>query len=132
MVSIRQRFAGHAKQAGHAALGCRGGAYNGRYIVIVDEDIDPSDMKEVEWAMMTRVNPATDIELIDGTWSTPLDPRMTPEQRETGDHTNSRAIIYAVRPWTWRDKFPQASRTEKDLRAEIVAKYKSILPFPNL
>ena len=132
VISIRQRYAGHAKQAGHAALGCRGGAYNGRYIIIVDEDIDPSDMKEVEWAMMTRVDPATDIELINGTWSTPLDPRMTPEQRETGDHTNSRAIIYAVRPWTWRDKFPKASRTEKDLRAEIVAKYKSILPFPNL
>ncbi len=127
VVSIRQRYAGHAKQAGHAALGCRQGAYNGRYIIIVDEDIDPSDMKEVEWAMMTRVNPSTDIELIDGTWSTPLDPRMTPDQRETGDYTNSRAIIYAVRPWTWRDKFPKASRTEKDLRKEIVNKYRSIL-----
>ncbi len=132
VVSLRQRYAGHAKQAGHAVLGCRQGAYNGRYIIIVDEDIDPSNMKEVEWAMMTRVNPATDIELIDGTWCTPLDPRLSPVKRKARDYTNSRAIIYAVRPWTWRDKFPQASRTENEMRAEIVAKYKSIMPFPNL
>jgi UbiD family decarboxylase len=128
-VAIRQRFAGHAKQAGHAALACSAAARNGRYIVVVDDDIDVTDMKEVLWAMQTRVDPATNIELIDGAWSTPLDPRMPPDKRASGDHTNSRAIFYAVRPFAWRDKFPQVSRTPKELRREIVEKYRGVLPF---
>jgi 4-hydroxy-3-polyprenylbenzoate decarboxylase len=132
VVAIRQRFAGHAKQAAHAVLGCSAAARNGRWIVVVDEDIDVTDLKEVVWAMQTRVDPSTNIELIDGCWSTPLDPRMPPERRASGDHTNSRAIFYAVRPYAWRDKFPQVSRTPKELRREIVEKYRGILPFPRL
>jgi 4-hydroxy-3-polyprenylbenzoate decarboxylase len=130
VVAIRQRYAGHAKQVGHAVLSASSAARNGRYIVVVDEDIDPTDIKEVLWAMQTRVDPYTDIELVDGTWSTPLDPRMPPDKRESGDHTNSRAIFYAVRPWHWRDKFPQVSRSERALREQVVAKYRHLLPFP--
>ncbi|WP_201319344.1 UbiD family decarboxylase [Paenibacillus sp. EPM92] len=132
VVSIKQRYAGHAKQTAMAVLGCAASARNGRYVVIVDEDIDPTNMKEVLWAMKTRVDPATDIDTLDGAWSTPLDPRMPPEKRHSGDYTNSRAVFYAVRPFAWRDKFPKSSRTERELREEIVRKYKSILPFPNV
>ena len=130
VVAIRQRFAGHAKQAGHAALSCAATARNGRYVVVVDEDIDPTNLNEVLWAMETRVDPARDIELVDGCWSTPLDPRMPPEKREAGDATNSRAIFYAVRPYIWRDKFPAVSRSERDLRRSVVEKFRHLLPFP--
>jgi UbiD family decarboxylase len=132
VVAIKQRFAGHAKQAGHAVIACSASARNGRYVVIVDDDIDPTDLKEVLWAMETRVDPATDIEIVDGCWSTPLDPRMSPEQRENKDHTNSRAIFYAVRPFTWKDKFPQVSRSPRELRHQVVEKYRGILPFPRI
>jgi UbiD family decarboxylase len=131
VVAIRQRYAGHARQVGHAVLGCSANARNGRYVVIVDEDIDPTDMKEVLWAMETRVDPAGgDIELVDGCWSTPLDPRMPPDRRASGDHTNSRAIFYAVRPYPWRERFPRVSRTERDLRQRILETYRDQLPFP--
>jgi len=130
VVSIRQRYAGHAKQAGMAALSCSAGARNGRYVVVVDEDIDPTNIQEVLWAMETRVDPATDIQLIDGCWSTPLDPRMPPEKRDSGDHTNSRAIFYAVRPWAWRERFPKVSRASRELRQQVMEKYRAILPFP--
>jgi len=130
-ISIKQRFAGHAKQTGLAAISAAAGARNGRYVVIVDEDIDVTDIKEVLWAMETRVDPFTNIELIDGTWSTPLDPRMPPDKRENGDHTNSRAIFYAVRPYHWKDQFPQVSRTPAALRTQVMEKYKDLLPFPS-
>jgi len=126
VVSIRQRYAGHAKQTGMAVLGCAASARDGRYVVIVDEDIDPTNMKEVLWAMETRVDPATDIELMEGAWSTALDPRMPPEKRSAGDYTNSRAIFYAVRPFVWKDKFPKVSRTKRELRQEVVEKYRSL------
>ena len=111
-------------------LACAAGARNGRYVVIVEEDIDPTNLKEVVWAMQTRVDPASDIELIDKVWSTPLDPRMPPEKRSAKDHTNSRAVFYAVRPWAWRDKYPQVSRTERSLLREVMDKYRGELPFP--
>jgi len=55
------------------ACGCPdcAGAYAGRWVVVVDEDIDPSNIDEVLWAMATRCNPATDIEFIHRSRSTP-------------------------------------------------------------
>lgn len=129
VVAIRQRYGGHAKQAGHAALSCSAAAMNGRYVVVVDDDIDPTNLQEVIWAMTTRVDPTTDIETIDGCWATPLDPRMSPSKRASKDHTNSRAIFYAVRPFAWREKFPRVSRSSRELRRQVIDKYQHVLDF---
>ncbi len=132
VVAIEQRFAGHAQQVGNGVLGCAAAARNGRFIVIVDEDIDPSNMAEVMWAVTTRVDPVSDIHTVPNCWATPLDPRMPPEQHEHGPHTNSRAILYAVRPWQWREKFPAVNRIERRQRDEMVRKYRGVLPFPKM
>ena len=76
-------------------------------MIVVDEDIDVSNLEEVIWAMITRSDPATSIDIIHNAWSTPLDPRIEPERKAAGDNTNSRAIIDACRPWHWRDKIPR-------------------------
>jgi 4-hydroxy-3-polyprenylbenzoate decarboxylase len=130
VISIRQRYAGHAKQA---ALAAASGTYNGRWIVVVDEDIDPYDLKEVIWAMTTRCDPAKGIEIINGCWSTPLDPLVSsdPEKREPHTQTNSLAIYYAVRPLDAKHKFPKVSRAPRELRQKVVDKYRGILPFPS-
>ncbi|HKY08417.1 MAG TPA: UbiD family decarboxylase [Candidatus Binatia bacterium] len=130
VVAIQQKYAGHAKQAGLATLSCAAAARNGRYVVVVDEDIDPTNMKEVLWAMMTRVDPPTNIDIVDGCWSTPLDPRMPPDKRESKDHTNGRAIFYAVRPFEWKDKFPRVSRSSRELREQVITKFRDVIPFP--
>ena len=132
VIAIKQKYAGHAKQAGTAALSCAAANRNGRYVVVVDDDIDPTNQKEVLWAMMTRVDPPTNIDIIDGCWSTPLDPRMPPEKRANRDHTNGRAIFYAVRPFAWKDKFPKVSRSSRELREKTIAKFKGVIPFPNV
>jgi UbiD family decarboxylase len=108
-VAIRQRYPGHSKQAGHVAAMCHSGAYAGRYVIVVDDDIDVSNLEELIWAMLTRSDPATSIDIIRNAWSTPLDPRIEPERKAKGDFTNSRAIIDACRPWHWRDKFPKVN-----------------------
>ena len=108
-VSIKQRYPGHAAQAGHVAAMCHSGAYAGRYVIVTDEDIDVSNLEELIWAMLTRSDPATSIDIIHNAWSTPLDPRIEPERKAKGDFTNSRAIIDACRPWHWRDKFPKVN-----------------------
>jgi 4-hydroxy-3-polyprenylbenzoate decarboxylase len=99
-------------------------------VVVVDEDIDPTNLKEVVWAMQTRVDPISDIEPIAKCWSTPLDPRMPPSNRAEKDHTNSRAIFYAVRPWAWRDQFPEVNRAERELLSAVMNKYRGKIAFP--
>jgi 4-hydroxy-3-polyprenylbenzoate decarboxylase len=123
VVSIKQRYAGHAKQAAVIAAQCTPGAYLGRYIVVVDEDIDPTDTNQVLWAMWTRSDPEESVDLIRRSWSTPLDPRIPPDKRASGNFTNSRMIIDATRPFHWRDKFPAVVGTSADLQASLRKKW---------
>ena len=49
VISIKQAFAGHARQAGFLAASCQSGSYLGRWVVVVDEDVDPTNLFEVVW-----------------------------------------------------------------------------------
>ena len=126
-VSIKQRYAGHTKQAGHIAAMCHAGAYAGKYVVVVDDDIDVSNLEDLMWAMVTRSDPATSIDIISNTWSTPLDPRIPPEEKARGNNTNSRAIIDACRPWHWRDKFPKVNMPSPETARKAMAKFGYLL-----
>ncbi len=126
-VAIKQRYPGHAKQAGHVASMCHVGAYAGKYVVVVDEDVDVSNLEELMWAMVTRSDPATSIDIITGAWSTPLDPRLDPDDRSKGNFTNSRAIIDACRPFHWRDRFPKVNRLSPEALEEAREKFGHLL-----
>jgi len=104
-VSIKQRYSGHSRQAMHIASMCHSGAYIGRYVVVVDDDIDVTDLGQVIWAMCTRSDPERSTDFIQRAWSGPLDPAIRPEEKGF----NSRALIDATRPWEWRDKFPKVN-----------------------
>ena len=123
VVAIRQRYPGHARQAGLVATACRGGAYLGRYTIVVDEDIDITDLNDVMWAVCTRSDPKNSIEIIDRFWSGPLDP-IIPQDRKG---MNTRAIIDACRPYEWRDKFPPVVEAPKDLMDSVKEKWGYIL-----
>jgi 4-hydroxy-3-polyprenylbenzoate decarboxylase len=126
-ISIKQRYPGHATQAGHIAAMCHVGAYTGRYVIVVDDDIDPSNLDELIWAMLTRSDPATSIDIIHNAWSTPLDPRIEPERKAKGDYTNSRAIIDACKPWYWRDQFPKVNMPSAEARRAARQKFGYLL-----
>lgn len=115
-VTIKQRYGGHSKQAGYVAAMCHSGAYAGRYVIVVDDDIDVSSLDEVIWAMLTRSDPATSIDIITNAWSTPLDPRIEPERKAKDDFTNSRAIIDACKPFYWKDQYPKVNQPPPEVR----------------
>ena len=56
-VSIKQRYPGHAVQAGHIAAQCGASAYASKYIVVVDDDVDVTNLDHLLWAMLTRTDP---------------------------------------------------------------------------
>lgn len=122
-VAIKQRYPGHSRQAGHVAGQVRAGAYTGRYTIVVDEDIDPTNLEQVLWAMCTRSDPETSIDLIKRAWATPLDPRIPPEKRAVGDYTNSRLIIDATRPWEWRDQFAPVNTMSPETAAKAYERW---------
>ena len=122
VVSLKQRYAGHAMHALTAIAGMQTGASMYRYYVAVDDDIDPVDLKQVIWAMCTRVDPAESVQTLKS-WTSDLDPRLAPEKREQGDFTMSRMLIDACKPYPWRDRFPRANKFSAEKRREIWEKW---------
>ncbi|MDR7421417.1 MAG: UbiD family decarboxylase [Armatimonadota bacterium] len=123
IVAIRQMYAGHAKQAGTIAMHCHAGAYANRYVVVVDDDVDPMNMNDVIWAMCSRVDPREDVEIFAGRWSTPLDPMAYPPERR---NRNARVLIDATRPHG--REFPEICMAPADYQREIVARWRDRLP----
>jgi 4-hydroxy-3-polyprenylbenzoate decarboxylase len=123
-VSIKQMYGGHSKQAGLIASQCHAGAYANRFVVVVDDDIDPADMDKVIWAMCTRCDPREGMEVLRGCWSTALDPMVYSHE----DPRNARVVIDACKPWARRDTFPQVVRSSKELDERIHKKWKDVLP----
>ena len=123
VVSVKQRYPGHARQAGIIATQCHAAAYLGRYTVVVDEDIDPSNLDEVLWAICTRSDPERDIEILRRCWSGPLDP-IIPKERKG---LNSRAIIDATRPFEWLQEFPPVAKSSRELRERLLRRWGKLL-----
>ncbi len=124
VVSIRQRYEGHAKRAGLVAAA---NAYMGRWIILVDEDIDPSNMNDVLWALATRCEPSESVDIIRNGWSSALDPRIPAEQKALGVTANSKMIIDACRPFTWRERFPRASALTTGEAQDIAQRWQAQL-----
>jgi 4-hydroxy-3-polyprenylbenzoate decarboxylase len=126
-VAIEQMYEGHSAQAGHLASQLPAGAYLGRVVVVTDDDIDISNLEELIWAILTRCDPATNIDIIHRAWSGPLDPLIPPERKEKGEFYNSRMIINATKPWAWRHQFPKPIGPDIKYRNETREKWGYLL-----
>ncbi len=115
VVALRQRYDGHAKRA---ALIAAAQSYMGRLVVVVDDDVDPSDINDVMWAVTTRCEPSEQVDIVRNAWSSALDPRIPPDAKARGVTAHSKLIVEAVKPFAWKDKFPPTSAlTHADARA---------------
>lgn len=65
VVSIRKQYAGHAKRVMFGLWSVLRQFMYTKFIVVVDEDIDPRDWTEVVWAMTTRMDPVRDTVLVE-------------------------------------------------------------------
>jgi 4-hydroxy-3-polyprenylbenzoate decarboxylase len=124
-ISIKTLYGGHAKQAGMIAAHCHAGAYCNRWTIVVDDDIDPTNIDDVIWAMSTRVDTREDIDIIEGGWSSALDPMCYDGDT---DRRNGRVIIDATKPFRRKDTFPIVARSSKALDARIMEKWAKDLP----
>ena len=70
VVSIRKSYAGHAKRVMMAVWSYLRQFMYTKWVIVVDDDIDARDWKDVMWAVSTRMDPARDITIVE---NTPID-----------------------------------------------------------
>ena len=92
IVSTKSRVAGYAKIIAAKLLATPHGLVYPKLIVIVDEDIDPFNLNEVMWALVTRFRPERDLILIPNAPGSTLDPTGHPPGLTT------RMILDATKP----------------------------------
>ena len=119
VVAIKQRYPGHAKQAALLAAQCFSGGYQNRFTIVVDDDIDPTRIEDVVWALSTRCDPETDIDILRRCWSSSLDPMIPPGSKAL---MNSRAVVDACKPYEWMKDFPPVAETSAELRKSVLEK----------
>jgi UbiD family decarboxylase len=123
VLSLEQRYAGHAAQALALAAQVPGGAYYTKWIIAVDEDVDPTDMDQVVWAMATRCNPIEDIDVLRNTWSTWLDPSQNPpEERPYG----SKALINACKEHRYLPVFSKRTALRREVYERVAKRWSSL------
>ena len=124
-VAIKQQFPGHSKQTGLVATSCRAGAYVNHLTVVVDEDIDPTNTDQVLWAMVSRVDPREDVEILRRMQASPLDPVSYPPGVQA---FNARMVVDACRPWERLGSFPRVAQATPELRARVRHKFPDLFP----
>ena len=70
MVSIKKRYAGHAKRVMFGVWSFLRQFMYTKFIVVTDDDVDVRDWRDVIWAITTRMDPVRDTLLVD---QTPID-----------------------------------------------------------
>jgi 4-hydroxy-3-polyprenylbenzoate decarboxylase len=122
VVAIRQRYAGHAHQAAHGVLATRDGGRDTRLIIVVDDDIDITNIEEVLWAVASRWDPKRQSEIVNVPASD-LNPTVSGAQKAAGDMTSSCQIIDACRPFAGKDEFPPVSSVSAEYRQQIMKRW---------
>jgi 3-polyprenyl-4-hydroxybenzoate decarboxylase len=116
-------YPGHAKQAALVAAGSNATGWATRMIIVVDNDIDPSNLSEVWWALGTRTDPEKTIDIIRSTWGTALNPMLSNDQKSKREIEGSIALIVACKPYSRLHEFPPACRTSPEYLAEVKKKW---------
>jgi UbiD family decarboxylase len=94
----------------------------GKFTIVVDDDIDIRNSFRVEWAMAFRVQPTRDIFMVDGVVPTGVDPSTAPADVPQHDRlrkVGSKILIDATRKY----KYPPAAGVPKKYIDSVVRQW---------
>jgi len=97
IVSIKPAVEGHASLIAHCLWSATDSYWKYKYVIVVDEDIDPWNTDQVLWAIATRTKGTESIQIWPRHKGSPCDPRVLPEEKGFWD----RVLIDATRPYHW-------------------------------
>jgi len=97
VAQIAKRYEGQSKALGAAIIGSIFGRLI-KTVLIVDEDIDPFNWTDVEWALGTRFQPERDVDVLREMVGSTLDPSLPPSERHPLGGATSKVIIDLTKP----------------------------------
>lgn len=109
-VAIEQQYAGHSRQVADLVARCPAAGRRNRWVIVVDDDIDPVSLDQVVWAMSTRADPSLDVGFTRLGRGRAPDPVLTAGLPAVG----SQAIIDACRPYDRRNTFPPVAQSDPE------------------
>lgn len=121
IISLNQRYPGHARTAAHALFATKAGAFV-KTVIVVDEDIDPFDFDQVWWAMTARLQASRGVSILTRGKGAFMDPSQLPEMRGFTDTM----IVEAVKPYEWKpraewggERFPPVACPDKRVMESV-------------
>lgn len=129
VISIQQLYSGHARQVGIVAS--QYPAEMGSYTVVVEEDIDPSNLEQVLWAMTTRSRLDRQIHIIPHCHTNNVHPAIPPTEKMIDGKsqllTSARVVIDACRDISWKHDWYPIARISPELQDKIEKRWTSVL-----
>lgn len=129
VISIKQLYSGHARQVG--LIASQYPSEMGAYTVVVEEDIDPSNLEQVLWAMTTRSRLDRAIHIIPDCHTNNVHPAIPPSEKRSTEKgkplTAARVIIDACRDISWKEDWYPIARISPEFREEVLKKWRNIL-----
>jgi 4-hydroxy-3-polyprenylbenzoate decarboxylase len=119
VVAIKQMYPGHAAQALALTAQCPTATYYTKWIVVVDDDVDPTNFDEVVWALSTRCNPSADLDVLRQTMSFRADPSLAPDAKPYG----SKALINACTPYRYIAQSPVRTLLRRETYARVARRW---------
>jgi 2,5-furandicarboxylate decarboxylase 1 len=123
IVKMTPRSEGHARDVGLSALS--GSNYSVKIAIVVDEDVDIYDGRDVLWAISTRVDPARDVIVLPHERLSSLDlsiatfmPELTEKYGHSRIRVGGKMVIDATKPPLWRAQEREVFKRIQPMGAE--------------
>jgi 4-hydroxy-3-polyprenylbenzoate decarboxylase len=131
-VSINKKHYGHAKQIASQIWGTQEFTMMGKFVIVVDSDVDIFNLKKVNAAIAHRTRGARDITIYPNTLGSPLDPSVNPDFVHQADIGSwDRVLIDATWPFEWEpreewrgQKHPPKALTSSEMLEKIRKKWR--------
>lgn len=117
IISIEQKYPGHAKQVLTAAASTPYGAYACKVFIVVDDDVDPEDYGRVVWAVSQRFDAQRSVTILPGRRSTWLEPGIEPKKRYPFPMIST-ILIDGCTPYEWEDK-PEVIELDREMVEKV-------------
>src|ERR1700737_3110533 len=121
VVSIRKAYPGHAKRVMMGIWSFLRQFMYTKFVIVVDDDIDARDWKDVMWAISTRMDPVRDVTLVD---NTPID-YLDFASPESGLGGKIGLDATAKLPPETRREWGRPIRMSEEIVAEVTSKWAS-------
>jgi len=136
VVQIDKTSEGHPKWVASALWSTGAALFRYKNVIVVDDDIDPSDYSAIDWAIAYRVRAGTDdVVVFPGGFGSPIDPSTPLEERSVPDLGTglwNRVLIDATKTWRYprREewggaKFPPTVEPAPEDRELVLSKWDS-------